>query len=170
MAANLTTSNAGATYVPIATIVSSGTGSTATFSNIPQTYTDLVIVVNGTIATGLAALAYEFNADANAANYSYTRLQGDGTTATSTRVTSDAAIGFIAQTASMNIINIMNYSNSTTYKTSINRANSMYASDARTAAYVSLWRNTAAITSVTLKASSNFSSGTTFNLFGIRSA
>ena len=159
-----------ATYEPIATVTSSGSGNTITFSSIPSTYTDLVISANATITTGLVALAYEFNADGTASNYSYTRLQGDGTSATSSRATSDAAIGFVAQTASMDLINIMNYANTTTYKTSICRTNSMLSSDARTAAYVSLWRNTAAITSITLKASSNFLSGSTFTLYGIKAA
>jgi hypothetical protein len=161
---------AGATYEPIATTSASGSAMSITFSSIPSTYTDLVIIVNGKITTGLSALAYEFNGETSAANYSYTRLQGNGSSASSSRVSADQAIGFIAETASMDIINIMNYANTNTYKTSISRANSMYSSDGRTGSYVSLWRSTAAINSVTIKCGVNFNSGTTFTLYGIKAA
>ena len=116
------------TYVALdkQTIVGSSTSS-ITFSSISQAYTDLVIVVDGSLQAGatLYALVMNLNGDATTSNYSYTRLQGNGTSATSNRASSDAAIGLIAETASNDIINIMNYSNTTTYKTTISRANSM---------------------------------------------
>ena len=163
---------AGSTYTPIATTTASGSVTEITFSSIPSTYTDLVISVNGSLGAGatLYALVMNLNGDANTANYSYTRLQGNGTSATSNRASSDAAIGLIAETASMDIINIMNYSNANLYKTSISRASSTYSGDGRTAGYVSMWRNNAVVTSVTLKTSVNFTSATTFTLYGIAAA
>jgi hypothetical protein len=159
------------TYVALdkSTIVGSSTSS-ITFSSISQAYTDLVIVVNATLGTsvGLYGLSINLNGDSTASNYSYTRLQGNGTSATSNRATSDTGIGFVAETASMDIINIMNYSNATTYKTTLSRANSMLSSDGRTAAYISLWRNTAAVTSITLFSAVNFVAGSTFSLYGIK--
>ena len=61
----------------------------------------------------------------------------------------------------------MNYSKSTIYKTTL--AKGGYSSGLLP--NVSLWRNTNAITSITLfgESSSNFKSGTTFNLYGIAS-
>ena len=67
------------------------------------------------------------------------------------------------------IVNIMDYSNTTTYKTLINRNSHP---EKGVSATVSLWRNTAAITTVYLANGSggNFASGSTFKLYGIEAA
>lgn len=163
---------AGSTYTPIATTTASGSVTEITFSSIPSTYTDLVVVVNGALGAGatLYGLSINFNGDTTASNYSYTRLQGNGTSATSNRATSDTGIGYIAETGAMDIIQVMNYSNTTTYKTTLSRATSNYSGDGRAGAYVSLWRNTAAISSLRLFTSVNFTSATTFTLYGIAAA
>jgi hypothetical protein len=161
---------AGITYTPIATTTLGSATSSITFSNISGSYTDLVIVLDGAGSSGLAALNVEYNGDTTVGNYSYTRLQGNGSAASSARATSDKAIGFLAQDSCTTIININNYSNSTTYKTTLTRTNSNYSSDGRTAAYVSLWQNTAAITSVKLLSSINFNSGFVASLYGITAA
>ena len=158
------------TYEPIATTTLSSAQSSVTFSSISGSYTDLVIVLNGALSSGLAGLSVEYNGDTTVGNYSYTRLQGNGTTASSSRATADKAIGFVAQDSCMTIINVNNYSNSTTYKTTLTRTNSNYSSDARTGSYVALWQSTAAITSIKLFASVNFNSGFTFTLYGIKAA
>jgi hypothetical protein len=158
------------TYEPIATTTLGSAQSSVTFSAISGSYTDLVIVINGALSSGLASLSVEYNGDTTVGNYSYTRLQGNGTSATSARATSDKGIGFVAQDACMTIININNYSNATTYKTTLTRTNSNYSSDGRTASYVALWQNTAAITSIKLSASVNFNSGFTFTIYGIKAA
>jgi len=160
------------TFELIASYTASGSVASIDFTSIPSTYTDLVLIVNGALpaSSGLYAIGLEFNGDTTTSNYSYTRLQGNGTSATSNRASSDTAIGFIAETASMDVIQIMNYSNTSTYKTTLSRASSSYASDGRTAAYVSLWRNTAAINRIDIKSSVNYTSATTFTLYGILSA
>jgi hypothetical protein len=62
----------------------------------------------------------------------------------------------------------MNYSNSTTNKTVVARANN---AGNQLNALVALWRNTAAITNVTVDAIfGSFNSGTTVSLYGIASA
>ena len=154
-----------ATYEPIATNTLSSTQTTVTFSSIPSTYTDLVYVIAGTSNT-LSTIDVQFNSD-TATNYSRTRLSGDGTTATSARSTSVSAIptGLIDTTQSVTIINIMNYSNTTTYKTIIARGN---AAASQVATNVGLWRSTAAISSVTFSGLT-FQIGTTFTLYGIKS-
>ena len=157
------------TYEPIATTTLGSAASSVTFSSISGTYTDLVIVLNGALSSGLASLSVEYNGDTTS-TYSYTRIQGNGTTASSARAPSDNAIGFVAQDSCMTIVNINNYSNSTTYKTTLTRTNSNYSSDGRTGSYVALWQNTAAINSIKLSASANFNSGFTFTLYGIASA
>ena len=67
-----------------------------------------------------------------------------------------------------NTIDIMNYSNATTFKTCLVRAG---AANNSTLATVGLWRNTAAITSVSITCDgANFVIGSTFSLYGIKAA
>jgi hypothetical protein len=168
---------AGATYVPIATQTASGSVSSLTFSSIPQTYTDLILVL-GSLDMGAGSAPWlQFNGDTGT-NYSTTYLEGTGASATSNRRTSFSRIlaGYnvtsngSGQTENL-IWNIQNYSNSATYKTVIGRWNSPVASYPGTNANVGLWRNTAAITSLTVSNDGgNFTAGSQFTLYGIASA
>lgn len=158
------------TYTPIATSTLSSASSSVTFSSIPSTYTDLVLVLGGASETGVG-LALRFNGDTST-NYSNTYLGGSGTTAISGRAT-NAVIGRFGNIGTTNTTataHIMNYSNTSTYKTTLGRASSVteYA-----IAYVSLWRSTSAINSVVVLSdnlSTNFIAGTTFTLYGIQAA
>jgi hypothetical protein len=67
---------------------------------------------------------------------------------------------------SISIWQIMNYSNSTTNKSALNRGG---GAGTNVEAYAGLWRNTAAITSVTVL-TTNFAAGSTFTLYGVKSA
>jgi len=165
---------AGSTYTPIATTTASGSQSSITLSSIPSIYTDLVIVINGGIATD-DNTDIRFNGDTST-NYSYTVLRGNGTSATSDRGTSVSAIRADSQSyltttnnAETMIISIQNYSNTTTYKTCLIRSNN---AGIGTAATVGLWRSTSAINSITFKSASsyNFNSTTTLTLYGIAAA
>jgi hypothetical protein len=162
-----------ATYTPIASITLGATAASVTFSSIPQTYTDLILVANcfSISSATSSSIGVQFNGD-TATNYSRTLLYGDGTTAASTRdaSTSSSTILYYEGLASLapNILHIMNYSNTTTYKTFIARAN-FAGSTVRLG--VGLWRSTAAISSVVLvPTTSSFASGSTFNLYGILGA
>ena len=161
---------AGSTYTPIATTTFSGSATSYTFSSIPSTYTDLVLVCN--IFNSSSANTYvRFNGDSGT-NYSRTQLSGNGTSATSGRVTSTNA-GYIdavpTQTPQENIIvSFQNYSNTTTYKTYLARSNN--ASTGVQAA-VGLWQNTAAINTILISCDSGtMTSGTTLTLYGISAA
>ena len=80
-----------ATYQPIETQTVSGTStSTVTFSSIPQTYTDLVLVSAITQSADVSNYL-RFNSDTGT-NYSRTRLVGTGSSATSVRGTNDVGI------------------------------------------------------------------------------
>jgi hypothetical protein len=158
---------AGNTYVAIATASPAGT-STVTFSSVPSTYTDLVVIVSGSTA-GNDTIGLRFNSDSGT-NYSYVQIYGDGTTAGSTRANNEtfARIGPMYNSQSITIASVMNYSNSTTNKTVVARANN---AGNQLNALVALWRNTAAITNVTVDAIfGSFNSGTTVSLYGIASA
>jgi hypothetical protein len=156
------------TYEPIATTTLGSSAASYTFSSIPATYTDLVLIVNGSTASNTGTYI-RYNSD-SASNYSNTGLNGDGTSASSFRATTVGSIatGEFRNYNSTMIINVLNYVNSTTYKTNISRANT--ASD-YVQAIVGLWRSTATINSIFIgTTSANFNTGTTFTLYGIKAA
>ena len=159
------------TYDKIAAHTIPSAVSSYTFSSIPGTYTDLILITNGLgVASDSLVLTMTFNGVTT--NRSYTRLQGDGSTASSFRSTNDPAIGVLGNSEGGNVIaHIMNYSNTTTFKTILTRYNSLDAVDGRVGSYVSLWGSTAAINSILLGFSSgNIATGTTFTLYGIKAA
>jgi hypothetical protein len=155
------------TYTPIATNTLTANAASYTFSSIPSTYTDLVLIISNT-AVSSDTMYYRFNGDTSVL-YSDTYIFGDGTTGSGRHANYSAIIGAgINATQSHQIINIMNYSNSTTYKTTLLRAN--VSGVAATVAFAGLWRSTAAITSITLYLDANFVTGSTFTLYGIKAA
>lgn len=160
---------AGKTYVKIASQTLGSSSATVTFSNLPQNYTDLVLVVSGThTGSGVAGLYISSINNDSGTNYSRTLLQGDGSTASSTRGSNENSmnIGLIGSTQTNSIFQFMNYSNTTTYKTILARGND---SSALVRASIALWRNTSAITSFSLTGVT-FSSGSTFTIYGIECA
>jgi hypothetical protein len=132
----------------------------------------LVLIVSADVTSGGQNLSLTFNSD-TATNYSRTFLYGNGTSAVSARSSSQSSIGLsefgASGSGSHNIINIMNYANTTTNKTVIQRGG--YASNI-VAATVGLWRNTAAITSLSCvpTGGTTWVAGSTFNLYGILGA
>ena len=167
---------AGATYEPIATTTLSSSTVSYTFSSIPGTYTDLKLVSNHLAAGDTGWLSIRFNGDTGS-NYSNTYLRGTGSAAQTGRATSATNIqigGYSDATSTepaLTVLDIMGYSNSLTYKTSLIRYSSNSSLGGTTYALVGLWRNTAAITSLTITRENwNFISGTTFTLYGIAAA
>ena len=168
---------AGSTYTPIATTTLGSAQSSVSFSSLGS-YTDIVLVTNLAIsAAGYSALL-RFNSDSGS-NYSQTQIYGNGTTAGSNRGSNltQVYLGYTpdaygAVGSNNFIVNIQNYSNSTTYKTVLCRNNNMSSGGTNaTEASVGLWRNTAAITSISITAGSgNLLTGSTFTLYGIAAA
>ena len=160
---------AGSTYTPIATTTLGSSAASYTFSSISGTYTDLILVIAGTL-TSSSSVYLQVNGD-TATNYSRTFLQGNGTSATSGRDSSQnyMALGYLNSTAQGNcIFQLQNYSNTTTNKTVLCRAG---VADDLTRAMVGLWRSTSAITSIlAAPVSGSFATGTSLTLYGIASA
>ena len=159
------------TYEPISTNTLGSNTATVTFSSIPQTYTDLVLVVNG-VESANQYVAIRFNGD-TAGNYSQTRLYGDGTSVASDRQSS-VTFGRLSVGDPTNrfavVASVFNYTNATTYKHWLSRSNT--AND-----YVSVlagvWRiSPVAITSLSVLTTTadTFLTGTTFTLYGIKAA
>ena len=157
------------TYDAIASYTFGSAASSYTFSSLPASWTDLVIVTNGSFATA-DGLNIQFNSDTTN-NYSSTYVGGDGTSPISGRNsnTSSMSMGYMNTSQSVVIINVFNYANATTYKTALSRDNSTTYVLSR----VGLWRKTPeAITSIKLFGANgyNFNSGTTMTLYGIKAA
>lgn len=154
------------TYEKIATTTLGSASASVTFSSIPATYTDLILVCNYEISASNQFLDVQFNSD-TASNYSFTNLFGDGSAATSARGSNltAARLAFYGTSQTNAIVNFMNYSNTTTNKTFISRENTGTFVISR----VSLWRNTAAINYMYIVTTSgNITSGSTFTLYGIK--
>jgi hypothetical protein len=153
-----------ATYALIDSTTLGSAQSSVTFSSIPATYTDLILVIKATTISANHNL--RFNGDTGS-NYSYTGLYGDGSSAASFRSSSNTVIGltYTSSGAPMSRIQIQDYANTTTYKTILNRQDD--AANA-TMTTVGLWRSTSAINSITIVGSGgNIPSGSTFKLYGI---
>ena len=160
-------------YTPISTQTLTADGQTVTFSSIPATYTDLVLVINATAVSTALDISMRFNSDTSS-NYSRTLLMGNGTSATSARESNMTStqinnISQISSTAAAytGIVHIFNYANTTTFKTILSRSNNAaYGVEA----VVHLWRKTPeAIHTITLTstATRDMKIGSSFSLYGI---
>jgi hypothetical protein len=162
---------AGSTYTPIATTTLGSAASSYTFSSIPSTYTDLILVADMSATGSSNYPSVRLNGD-TASNYSRTYINGDGSSATSARNTESYMTVFGNQVAASRvnfIMHFMNYSNTTTFKTALSRKND---SASVMGATVHLWRSTAAINTILISSqtSDTFSAGSTFTLYGISCA
>lgn len=165
------------TYTPIATNTISGNStSSITFSSIPNTYTDLIIVSSVGSTDGVYSLYAQFNND-TASNYTFTYLYSNGTSAISGRSSSTVGVtsGFYVTPGTtinnINILNIMNYSSTSSYKTTIARSNTTTSPYPGTETSSSLWRSTSAINTVRLFVQAGyFLAGSQFTLYGIKGA
>ena len=148
-----------------------------TFSSIASTYTDLVLVcyARTTRAATSDNIIVRFNSDSTAI-YSATALFAD-TGVGSARSSGDTSCFWAyipaasqnGNTYGASIMNIMNYSNTTTYKTAISRSNNTNAQIETTA---NLYRSTSAISTLTISSgtANNIAAGSTFTLYGIKAA
>jgi hypothetical protein len=180
MGVTYSTGNA-STYIPIATYTVSGSSApTVSFSNISSAYTDLRLVMSVQQTPSAARNIWlQFNTDTSSSgtNYSWTVLSGNGISPVSARVSNSASIycDYYGSPVSPNFgvttVDIFNYANTTTYKTTLTRNNDAASG---TDAIVGLWRATPqAINKINLQYGGtgyNFSVGSTFNLYGIKAA
>jgi len=158
------------TYEPIATQTLGSAAASVIFGSIPQTYTDLVLIVNTQTSSNVNVFM-RFNEDTSS-NYSDTRLVGNGSAASSGRLTSQTSAIIISGDPSLNFstykVDIFNYTNATTFKTFLIRSNTAD----RAASLVGLWRATpAAISTINIRVDTGtFNTGSTFTLYGIKAA
>lgn len=167
------------TYEAIATTTLSSAAGSITFSSIPQTYTDLLLITN--VKSSATPTAYGpalyFNSDTDKTHYSFTAMYGDGSTAASFRWTTGTGsqhgaspLSISASNFNVGRIHIQNYTNTTTYKPVLHRSD-----DVGNVAYITAgqWLDTAAITSLSFyggDGNKDFTIGSQFSLYGIKAA
>ena len=161
--------------VPIA--YASITGATS-FANIPQDYQDLFLVIySRDTNSGTTTPLFNFINGDSSTKYSQTYLDGNGSSATSARASSQTNFGAAIQIAasatsgifSSNTMHILNYANTSTYKTVLWRSAADANGSGNARLSVGLYQSTSAVTSVQVYPASTFAAGTTVELFGIRS-
>ena len=161
-------------YESIATNTLGSSAASTTFSSIPATYTHLQIRMITLVDIATVNTNITLNADSGS-NYSWHELYGDGATATAgagaTQTFMKAGItqSVTASYTGAAIIDILDYANTNKYKT----IQVLTGSDANGSGYAILrsgsWRNTNAITSITLTAgSNNLKQYSSFALYGIK--
>ena len=159
--------------------VGAGGASSINFNNIPQTFTDLKLEIcaRDSFASVAPDVTFTLNGS-SVANYSTTRLYGTGSATASDRAAgANATLGYwgmlpgSSATASVfgnAEIYISNYT-SANYKSIIcDAVTENNATAAFQDLYANLWRNTAAITSISFfPGGSSFTQYSTFTLYGI---
>jgi hypothetical protein len=148
------------TYTPLATVTLGTTAASVTFSSIPATYRDLIVVFEGS-TTSDAFGFMRFNGDSGG-NYSYVRMNSSPGS-DSASGSSSSLIAEIRSPRGNVITQIMDYSATDKHKTLLARSNE----PGITIATASRWGNTAAITSVQMFVGSSFTSGSNFALYGV---
>ena len=160
------------TYEPIATTTLGSDTTNISFTSISSAYTDLRLVFVGRGSTN-DDFRLRYNSDTGT-NYSRTDLYGNGSTVTSARAANAADIRIGANDGldgniALATIDIFSYTGSTnktcliTYSHDKNGSGFVYST-------VGLWRNTSAITTITLNHGANFLAGSTATLYGIKNA
>jgi len=174
---------ASGSFESIATAVGTGSSNLITFSSIPSTYKHLQIRMTSRQVgayNGSNRVYMRFNSDSSS-NYDYHFLQGNGSSAsafgyannTNCEIYNPTLVdGATANAFGAGIIDIQDYSSSTKNKT----VRYFCGADANTADTTfdvnigsSLWRSTSAVTTLTITTGgSNFMTGSTFSLYGIK--
>lgn len=163
------------TYTLIETVtVGSGGAANIEFTSIPQTYTDLKIVLSGRSTIADNAVKGAFNGSTS--NFSQRIVFGNGSSAASNTPSNNTLcyMNFSSDTASVfanSEIYIPNYTGSTNKSFSSDSAQENNATTSYQILLAGLWSQTAAITSITLSnASGSFAQYSSASLYGIKNS
>jgi hypothetical protein len=159
------------TYTALANITLGSSASSVTFSSIPATYRDLVLVINGS-NTANATLQSQFNGD-TASNYTVVDAFGSGSSPSSSTSGANTAMnltqnGAIGAGRVAFVVQFMDYSATDKHKTVLVRKNMDGSSFPGVGMVAGRWASTSALNSIRLAPSGgSFTSGSTFSLYGI---
>lgn len=154
------------TYEPIAQGIVSSLQAYFEFSNIPNTYTDLVVIADCKYNSGGGDLNWRLNGD-NSSNYSWTRFEQ----VASNRANNTTNINTTDATQQgLMIGHFMNYSNTSVNKVVITQCGNVQQNVGMS---VGTWRSNSAITSIQIYAETSgaqWAVGSRFSLYGIKAA
>jgi hypothetical protein len=162
--------------VPIASVTLTANAGAINFASVPQDYQDLMIVAQLRDTTASTNPSYfNFMNNNGGSVYSATQLQGDGSSASSGRITNQGVMGIGLQTGasattgvfSANVINIINYKSSAN-KTIIYRDAVDSNGAGATRISIGLFRDTNPIIQFSFNAAAVFVAGSTATLYGIK--
>lgn len=163
------------TYLAIASQTLTANAGSITFSSIPQTFTDLVLIIR-TRAYSNGNGSITFNGDTGL-NYNRLSMGSNGTSPNGGNATGVGAIPVdfngsnidssftAANVGGTVIVNIFSYTNTSRNKTVLSQAG---ASALGTDRVLGLWRSNSAITSITFTGPGNLASETVAALYGIK--
>lgn len=154
-------------YIPLATVTLASSASSVTFSNIPATYRDLVLLHSSQNSTQAANTWFRYNGDTGS-NYNGVVMSSQGGNITSSSY-SNNGVGFVGSTENGAIgnltVNIFDYAQTDKHKTAVSR-NSV--SPNNVSSRVLRWASTSAITSINIQTDGGtWAAGATFSLYGI---
>ena len=158
------------TYIPLQSVTLSSVSSSILFSNIPQNYNDLIVVMNARVESGNGNF-FAFKYNGSSTPYSWIYMLGSGSGLLGARA-SDTAAGNLGNLSTdafyTNTVYINDYSNTSIFKTGVSRTNS----SVYVGTYASMWRSLNAINSIEIynDALANFSIGSTFSLYALSTA
>lgn len=163
-------------YGTLISTVAVGAGGVASisFSSIPQTYTDLIVVLSGRIVATSDSPSFTFTFNGSATTFTTRYLLGNGASVSSSTLTSawGGIIDGSAQTAGSfanSSIYIPNYAGAANKTYSVDGVNEQNAATAFQSMAAGLWATTSAITSITLSsAGGNFDQYSTASLYGVK--
>lgn len=165
-------------YESIATATGTGSSGTITFSSIPSTFKHLQIRMTCNDTNNGNFLQMTVNNDTSASNYVRHFLKGNGSAASAGGTASgtygswlDSSYGgYATSTNSVKIIDILDYASTTKNKT----FRGFFGYDGNGVGDViissGLWLSTSAINRIDIIDSTNFTTGSTFALYGIKEA
>jgi hypothetical protein len=170
--------NAVGDYESIQTVTVGTPVSSITFNSIPATYTHLQIRAIGRSAYpagyGLTT-SMIINSDSGS-NYSQHYLAGDGSSVASAGVANNTSLGILwvggtsttANAFSVCVTDILDYSNTNKNKTVRSLGGGDMNGDGGIQLWSGNWRNTSAITSITISNAGNWVQYSSFALYGIK--
>jgi hypothetical protein len=153
------------TYKALANVTLGASASSVTFSNIPATYRDLVLVVGG-LASAQANFQLQFNNDTGS-NYNWVNavaFSGGAVSANGANRTSTQNAVIIGSAQSTILVNFMDYSATDKHKTTLVTDTT---DNNAAGAIATRWASLDPISTVSVASvGSTFSAGSTFSLYG----
>jgi len=160
-------------------VTAAGGAANIDFTSIPQTYTDLLLVVSGRSTAAVVAANISMTFNGSATGYSTKNIWGNGAAAqndnsSTTFLYASVAASGASATASVfgnSSFYIPNYAGSTNKSVSMDLVTENNATTAYDGFVAGLWSNTAAITQITMVLNTgNFAQYSSASLYGIKNS